>query len=51
VQTDPIKPTLNASGTKRLKLKHVKLLSSFGFIFNLRRYTEVYHEPRENLHR
>ena len=39
VQVDPIKPTLKASGTKRLKLTHVKLLSSFAFKFNLRRYT------------
>jgi len=38
VQVDPIKPTLKAPGTMRLKLKHVKLLSSFAFNFNLRRY-------------
>jgi hypothetical protein len=31
--------TLKASGTKRLKLKHVKLLSSFAFKFDLRYYT------------
>ena len=39
VQVDPIKPTLNAPGTKRLKLKYVELLSSFAFNFNLRRYS------------
>ena len=38
VQVDPFKPTLKAPGTKRLKLKHDKLVSSFAFIFNLRRY-------------
>jgi len=41
VQVDPIKPTLKASGTKRLKLKHCKLLSSFAFKFNLRRCSSV----------
>ena len=40
VQVDPIKPTLKAPGTKRLKLKHDILLSSFSFNFNVRRYTE-----------
>jgi len=30
---------LKASGTKRLKLKHDKLVSSFAFNFNWRRYT------------
>jgi len=39
VQVDPIKPTLKAPGTKRLKLNHGKPLSSFAFNFNLRRYT------------
>jgi tRNA U38,U39,U40 pseudouridine synthase TruA len=34
-----VKPTSKASGTKRLKVKHVKLLSSFAFKSNLRRYT------------
>jgi len=38
VQVDPIKPTLKAPGTKRLKVKHYKLLSSFAFKFKLRRY-------------
>jgi hypothetical protein len=39
VQVDPIKPMLKAPGTKRLKLEYDKLLSSFAFNFNLRRYT------------
>jgi len=39
VQVDPIKPTLKAPGTKRLKLEYYKLLSSFAFKFNLRRYS------------
>jgi hypothetical protein len=38
VQVDPIKPTLKPPGTKRLKLKYEKLVSSFGFNVNLRRY-------------
>ena len=41
MQVDPIKPTLKAPGTKRLKLTYHKLLSSFAFKFNLRRYLEV----------
>ena len=39
VQLDPIKPTLKPAGSKRLKLKYVKLLSTFAFKFNSRRYT------------
>jgi hypothetical protein len=39
VQIEPIKLTLKAPETKRLKLKHEELLSIFGFTFNLRRYT------------
>ena len=39
MQVVPVKPTSKASGTKRLKVKHVKLLSSFAFKSNLRRYT------------
>ena len=39
MQVDPIKPTLKAPGTKRLKLKYEKLLSSFVFNFGLRRYS------------
>jgi hypothetical protein len=38
VQVDPIKPKLKAPGTKRLKLKYDRQLSSFGFKFNFRRY-------------
>ena len=38
VPVDPIKPTLKAPGTKRLKLKYDKPLSSFAFNFDLRRY-------------
>jgi hypothetical protein len=38
VQVDPIKPTLKAPGTKRLKLKYDKPLSSFPVNINLRRY-------------
>jgi hypothetical protein len=36
----PMKPTLKALGTMRLKLKYVKLLSSFAFKCNLCRYME-----------
>jgi hypothetical protein len=36
---DPFMPTLKAPGTQRLKLKYDKLVSSFAFISNLRRYT------------
>ena len=35
------KPTLKALGTKRLKLKFHKLLSSFAIKFNWRRYRQV----------
>ena len=38
MQVDPIKPTMKAPGTKRLKLKYDEPLSGFGFNFNLRRY-------------
>ena len=41
VQVDPIKPTLKAPGTKRLKLKCDEPLSNFAFNFNLRRYNLV----------
>jgi len=41
VQIDPIKPTLKAPGSKRLKLNCDELLSSFAFKFNVRRYTSV----------
>jgi len=42
VQIDPIKPMLKPPGSERLKLEHLKLLSNFGFNFNLRRYTEAF---------
>ena len=40
MQVDPIKPTLKAPGTKRLKLKNDVPLSNFAFKFNLRRYNK-----------
>ena len=39
MEVDPIKPTVKALGTKRLKLKHDELLSIFAFNLDLRRYT------------
>ena len=39
VQVDPIKPTLTAPGSKRLKLKFDEPLSNFAFKFNMRCYT------------
>jgi hypothetical protein len=39
VQVDPIKPTLKAPGSKRLKLRYDEPLSKFAFNFNLRRYS------------
>ena len=39
MQVPPIKLTLKAPGTKRLKPKYDEPLSSIGFKFNLRRYT------------
>ena len=48
MQVDPIKPTLRAPGTERLKLKSEELLSNFGFRFNVRCYTVVFsHMPRD----
>jgi hypothetical protein len=41
VQVDPIKPTLKAPGTTRLKVKYDERLSNFAFKFNLRRYNEA----------
>jgi hypothetical protein len=38
VQVDSIKPTLEAPGIKRLKLKCYQLPSNLPFNFNLRRY-------------
>ena len=40
MQIDPIKPTLKAPATERLKLKHYELLSNVAFKFNLRRYIQ-----------
>ena len=40
MQVDPMKPTLTPPGTKRLNLKCDEPLSSLGFKFNWRRYTE-----------
>jgi hypothetical protein len=40
VQVDPIKPTLESTGCKRLKLKCDEPLSNFAFNFSLRRYTK-----------
>ena len=41
VQGDPIRPTLKAPGTKRLRLKSDEPLSNFAFKFELRRYTKL----------
>ena len=38
-----MKSTLKPPGSKPLKLKHGKPLSSFAFKFNLRRYIKVYY--------
>ena len=38
MQFDPMKPTLNATETKRLNLYYDRLLSSFAFNVKLRRY-------------
>ena len=47
MQVDSKKPMLKAPKTKRLKLTYDKLLSSFAFNFNLRRYTagDFFFEP------
>jgi len=39
VQLEPIKSKSKSPGTKRLKLKHDNLVSSFAFNFNLGHYT------------
>ena len=41
VQLDPIKPTLEPPGSKRLKRKCDVPLSNFAFKFELRRYSKV----------
>ena len=45
MQVDPIKPTLKAPGTKRLKLKYDEPLSKFAFKLNVRRYTKDTDDP------
>ena len=47
VQVDPIKLTLRPPGTGRLTLKYDKLLSSFAFNFNLRRFNPAQPPRRE----
>jgi len=42
VQVAPIKTTMKAPGTQRLKLKYDQPLSNFAFKFNLRRHDEVF---------
>ena len=39
VQVHPIEPSLKPPGTKRLKLEHDEVLSSFALKSNLRRYS------------
>ena len=41
MQVDPIRPTLKAPGTKRLRLKSDEPLSNFAFKFELRRYIKL----------
>jgi hypothetical protein len=41
VHVEPINPPVKAPRTKCLNLKYNTLLSTFGFNFNLRRYTKV----------
>jgi len=41
VQLDPIKPTLTAPGTKRLKVKCNGPVANFAFKFYLRRYIKA----------
>ena len=41
MQVDPIKPTLKALGTKRLKPNYDEPPCNFAFTFILRRYSEV----------
>ena len=43
MQVDPIKPTLKAPGSKRLKLECDILPSCFAFKINLRRYSMAKH--------
>jgi len=46
VQVDPIKPTLTAPGSKRLKLKYDEPLSNIAVKFNVRRYSTAVSTPR-----
>ena len=48
MQVDPIKPTLKAPGTKRLKVKCERQLSSFAFNFSFRRYSQERIRGTEN---
>ena len=41
MQVDPMRPTLKAPGSKRLKPEHEKLLSNFALNVNLRCYREA----------
>ena len=45
VPVDPMKPTLKAHGSKRLKVEHEKLVSNFAFYFNLRHFTKRFLHP------
>ena len=47
VQVDPIKPTLKAPGTQRLKPYYGEPPSNFAFKFNLRHYNEGEEEEEE----
>ena len=49
VQVEPTKSIMNAPGNKRLKLQYGKLLSSFAFNFNLRRYIRVFDHSEQAL--
>jgi len=49
VQVDPIKPTMKAPGTKRLKLEYDETLSDFAFKFKLCRYMKVSQAKMEQL--
>ena len=47
VQVDPMKPTSKPPGSKRFKLEDEKLLSTFAYNFNLRRYTLAARRARQ----
>ena len=47
MQVDPIKPTLKAPGTERLKRKCDEPPSNFAFNFNLRRYSQSHKHVAE----